>query len=244
MVILTGRNTVLEALRIGRRVRRIYLSLHFQNNPKYRLLLSEAKKKGVEVRILNDDELRRICPKIRQGIAAEAEDFSYADFDSILAENLKISKSMMAFLDGLEDPQNLGNILRTAGFIGASGIVLRKKRSVQVTPVVERISQGAALTVPVARVSNLRSAVLKAKEAGFWVVGLEADGDIILKPEALPEKCAFVIGGEDTGISRLVREECDYIVKIEGSGAVSSLNAASAFAVASYCWKLRVIKDE
>lgn len=244
MVIITGRNTVFEALRIGRRVKKIYLSERFQNNPKYKLLLNEANKRGVEVKFLKDEELKKISSKIKQGVAAEAEDFNYADFDSIIAETSKMTKSMIAFLDGLEDPQNLGNILRTAGFIGTSGIVIRKKRSVQVTPVVERISQGAALTVPVARVSNLRSAILKAKEASFWVVGLEADGDTIIKPEILPEKCAFVIGGEDTGISRLVKEECDFIMKIEGSGAVSSLNAASAFAIASYCWKLRILKNE
>lgn len=237
--VITGRNTVLEALKGERRVFRVFILKRYREKPQLKELVKLAENKGVPVEWVDEGSGRLEHLHFRQGIAAEVEEFSYTDFDNLIDDAIQSSSSLLVIVDNLEDPQNLGNILRTAEFFGAGGVIIRKKRSVQVTPVVERISQGAAGYLKIARVANLSQAIERLKEANIFVAGLDASAPLVLKPDMLELKTAIVIGGEDKGLSRLVKEKCDALFRLEGSGKVGSLNAASAFAAAAYCYILR-----
>lgn len=243
MVLISGKNTVIEALKGRRKVFKIYVDERFIKDAKVSWIIEQAKSSGIPIKFFKSNDPRFQRSKIRQGVAAEVEDFSYVDFEGLLSETEKREDSLIVFLDGIEDPQNFGNIIRTSEFFGVQGIVIRKKRSVQVTPVVERISQGASSNVMIARVSNIARAIEKARKAGFFIIGLEEDSEKVLKPESFYKKTALVVGGENTGISRIVREKCDVLLKLAGMGKVGSLNAASAFAAACYCYMLRNLND-
>lgn len=244
MAFVTGKNTVIEALRGRRRVFRIFIEKHDIKDPKIAEILAKARSSDIPVSFISKEDAQRLGLKIKQHVAAEVEEYRYADIQEIFRRAGSKEASMIVFLDGVEDPQNFGNIIRTAEFFGADGIVIRKKRSVQVTPVVERISQGAASGILISRVPNIARSVEMAKNEGFYVIGLEADGREVLAPLAISRKTAFVLGGENTGLSRLVREKCDAVMRIEGKGTLNSLNVASAFAVACYCFYLGVCNEK
>lgn len=244
MAFVTGKNTVIEALKSSRKVFRIFVVKSGLEDPKIAWILAKARTSGIPVTFLDKEEAGKLDFKIRQHVAAEVEDYKYADLRDILVRARSSRSSLVVFLDGVEDPQNFGNIVRTAEFFGSHGIVIRKKRSVQVTPVVERISQGAASRILISRVPNIARSIEMAKEEGFYVIGLEADGESILVPSEVPVKTAFVVGGENTGLSRLVREKCDAVMRIEGKGTINSLNVASAFAIACYCYSLGVYGEK
>lgn len=242
MALVSGKNTVIEALKSNRRVFKIFIEKGIRRDAKISTILEVAREKNIPVLFVDYPEAFKKGVKLKQGIAAEVEEFRYTDFDALLEEIEKFDNSLLAILDNIEDPQNFGNIIRTAEFFNVSGIVIRKRRSVQVTPVVERISQGATSKIKICRVTNLANAIDKAKSIGFFVIGLDEDSEVVLTPEKLETKTVMVLGGEDRGISRLVKEKCDLLLKLEGSGSVGSLNAASAFAAACYCYVLRLIK--
>ncbi|MCX7831929.1 MAG: 23S rRNA (guanosine(2251)-2'-O)-methyltransferase RlmB [Actinobacteria bacterium] len=242
MALVAGKNTVIEALKGGRKVFKIIVEKGNHKDSKIFWILEFAREKKIPVVFVDRQEALKKGIKLKQGVAAEIEDFRYTDYDTLLELAEKQENSLLVILDNIEDPQNFGNIIRTAEFFGVSGIVIRKRRSVQVTPVVERISQGATSKVKISRVPNLASAIDKAKSKGFFVVGLDEDSKIILTPEKLEAKTLLVVGGEDRGISRLVKEKCEVLLRLEGPGSVGSLNAASAFAAACYCYVLREIK--
>ena len=236
---ITGRNTVLEALKGKRRVYRLFILKRHKEKPQLKEIVKLAVDRKVPVEWVDEGSKRLAYLHFKQGIAAEVEEFPYMDFDRLVDEASQNPAALLVVVDNLEDPQNFGNILRTAEFFGAGGVIIRKKRSVQVTPVVERISQGAASYLKIARVANLSKAIKRLKEAGFFVAGLDASAPLVLKPDVLELKTVLVVGGEDRGLSRLVKENCDALFKLEGTGKVGSLNAASAFAAAAYCYVLR-----
>jgi 23S rRNA (guanosine2251-2'-O)-methyltransferase len=237
---ITGRNSVLEALKGRRKIYRLFVLKNQAEKPQLKEIIGLASTKKVRVVWLEKEAETLKHLKLKQGVAAEVEEFSYTDFDRFLEEVTKKPTSFVVVVDNLEDPQNFGNLLRTAEFFGADGVIIRKKRSVQVTPVVERISQGATNHLKIARVANLSRAIESLKNADFFVAGLDAAATEVLKPETLAPKTVLVVGGEDRGLSRLVKEKCDNLFRIEGYGKLTSLNAASAFAAAAYCYVLRM----
>lgn len=240
MEIITGRNTVLEAIRGRRSVRAVYVAKDHAASAPLSSLIKEAEEKGVRVVFLDRQTMEKRFGRIRQYVAAEVSEFAYADYDAVLEKLCEKKNALVVLLDGIEDPQNLGNIIRTAEFFGADAVVLRKKRACGVTPVVERIAQGACAYIPVARVANIGAAVEKAKEHGFTAVAAFEGAAQRAEPANMPQKCALVVGGEDSGVSRLVRERCDLLLSLPGTGHLNSINAASAFAVYAYLWRLAV----
>lgn len=244
MAVVTGINTVLESLKSKRKVYRVFISHEALTNKRIEEIKNLARGKNVKVVTASLREIEEEFGRLKQHVAAEVEEFKYSDFDELLEMEVNSKNFCLVFLDGVVDPQNLGNIIRTAEFLGVGGVVIRKKRSAQVTPVVERISQGAASFIPVVRVANISISVKKVKEAGFVVIGAEADGEFSFDEVELPGKCAFVVGGEDTGISRIVRINCDYLVRIPGYGHTTSLNVASSIAILAYQWSIRYRNDK
>ncbi len=241
MIFITGRNSVEEALKSRRYVERVFISEKHRNDSRYLKLVEIARKKGVQVDFIPEKRLFELTDKVKQGILAKVEDFKYVEIEEI-AESLNDAPSaLIVVLDSVEDPQNLGNIIRTAEFFGADAVVIRKKRSAQVTPVVERISQGATNYIRISRVPNIARALNLLKENDFFVVGLTAKSQNVLVPDVFRGRTVIVVGGEDKGLSRLTEEACDVLVALPGKGSTGSLNAASAFAAAAYCWRIAEI---
>lgn len=158
--------------------------------------------------------------------------YSWQDLLDLAAQ--KNEKPFLLILDSLEDPRNFGAILRTAEAAGVHGVIIPKRRSVQLTDTVMRTSTGAAELVPVAQVPNLTEVIKRLKEKDFWIAGLEANGHQDFKTVDYTTPIALVIGGEDQGVSRLVRENCDFVVQIPMRGQITSLNASVAAALLMY----------
>ena len=156
------------------------------------------------------------------------------DIQALIAHSKTLAYPTLLLLDGLEDPRNFGAILRTAEATGVTGVVITKKRSVTVTDVVKKTSTGAADLVPIATVSNLNQTIAQLKQENFWIVGLEADGETRYTAVDYKLPTVLVIGGEGTGLSRLVRENCDMTVSIPMLGQITSLNVSVATAIILY----------
>ena len=210
---IEGRNAVIEALRAGRAIDKIYIA------------------KG-EV----DQTLGHIASKARaQGVVALCAVKDYCTVEDLL--QLAADKGEAPFLvmcDEISDPHNLGAIIRTAECVGAHGVIIPKRRSAGLTAVVDKASAGAAEHLPIARVANLSAAIETLKKAGVWVYGAAAEGESPLWKTDLTGSVCIVIGSEGDGISRLVREHCDVLVSIPMKGEISSLNASAAAAVLLY----------
>lgn len=237
MPFITGRNTIIESLKGNRKVNRVYIAEKSLNRDDIDEIKDLARKKEVSVSVLPLPEIEKIVGKVKQYAAAEVSPFEYADFDLMLEGATKKDSCLIVVLDGVEDPQNLGSIIRTSEFFGADGVVIRKKRACRVTTTVERVSQGAAAHLPVARAPNIAQVIRKAKKDYLFAVGAseKADGKLLTESD-LPEKCLLVIGGEDTGLNRLTTRECDMLFSIPGSGKTPSLNLSCAFSIFAYSW--------
>ncbi len=197
-------------------------------------LLALARAAGVNSRPAEPDQLRRLAAGAgHQGIVAEVADYTYAD-----PADLFVSREgpppLVVFLDGIEDPHNLGAIVRSADALGARGVVIPQDRAAGVTPVAAKASAGAIERCPVARAVNLARAVEEAKEAGLWAVAAEPSGDRALWDTDLTGPLALVVGAEGRGIRPLVRRHCDLSVRIPMAAQAGSLNASAAAAVALY----------
>jgi 23S rRNA (guanosine2251-2'-O)-methyltransferase len=195
-----------------------------------------ARGLGLQLSIIPHGEADRLSGVRAQGVAAEIG-FGYRD----LADMLEADAGLLVFLDGIEDPHNLGAILRSADAAGVLAVVLPGRRSAPVTPAVVRASAGGALRVPVCRVSNLVQAMDAARRAGFWLVGLAADAQAVLVPGEAGAKTGLVVGAESSGMRRLVAERCDSVARLPMRGAAESLNASVAAALAMYRLQERVL---
>lgn len=195
-------------------------------------LLDLAARRRVPVRRLAQDALSRLCGcDHHQGVALRVGDFPYADFAAALAREVQALDPLVV-LDCLQDPQNLGAILRSACFFGAAGALIPKDRSAAVTAAVIKIAAGATAALPVFRATNLARTLDELKAAGLWVVGLDLEGPQSLYDLDLTMPLALVVGNEQRGLRRLIRDRCDLLANIPGSGKIQSLNAANAAAVA------------
>lgn len=238
---MTGRNNVIEAVRGvghgGRAVFAVHIAREALSHREVRDIIEACEAAGVAVRVRPLEELRARFAEVRQHVVAEVEEFHYADFDGLADAAARRETALVVVLDGLEDPQNLGSLARSAEFLGADGIVIRTRRSAQVTPVVERVAAGALAHLPVARVVNIARAVDSLRDRGFFVVCAEADGEHDAAAFEWPPRCALVLGSEGSGVSRLVRGKADATVRVERRGHTPSLNVAHAGAILVHAWR-------
>lgn len=235
---IAGKHSILEALRAGRTINKIWVAEGAQKHltgP----ILTEAKKQGIVVQFVDKRKLDQMVPDVQhQGVVAQAAPYAYVGVEELLAKAAdKGEPPFLLILDEIEDPHNLGSILRTAECTGAHGVIIPKRRSAAVTATVSKTSAGAVEYVPVARVTNLAQCIEELKEAGVWVVGTDVDtkdemygngGNVLTGPVAI------VIGNENKGMGRLIREKCDVLLKLPMTGRLNSLNASVAAGVVMY----------
>lgn len=235
--VVAGRNPTLEALRAGMPAERIYLLAGPQSDERITQTLKIAHLRGISVAEASKRELDTLTEgATHQGIAMTVAPFEYADIDDLLdAADTAGQTPLIVVCDHLTDPRNVGAILRSAAAFNGHGIVLPDRRSASMTAAAWKTSAGAAAHLPVARVTNLVQALQQLKTAGVFVVGLDGNGDTPLPGLSLAtEPLALVVGAEDKGVSRLVREQCDMVCSIPIGAHVESLNASVAAAVALY----------
>ena len=233
---IEGRHPVLESLKAKRPLNKIFLAKGLGQHSVIAQILHLSKSQGVAVEYVDRAALDRVSlTRTHQGVIAFAAAHKYVEVEDILAKaHAQGEPPFILLLDGIEDPHNLGAIIRTADAAGVHGVVIMKHRAVGLTAVVAKTSAGAVEHVPVARVTNLNDCIRKLKEQRIWVVGLDEGGEIDLNKADFKLPLALVIGGEGKGLSRLVRENCDFLVKIEMQGKINSLNASVAAAVVMY----------
>ena len=233
--LIEGRNAVIEALRAGTAIDKIYLA-RGETDATLGHIASTARNKGVVVVEADRRKLDGMSrTKSHQGVVAIAAVREYASVDDILnAARDKGEAPLIVVCDELSDPHNLGAVIRTAEAAGAHGVIIPKRRSAGLTAIVAKTSAGAVSYLPVARVPNLTALLKELKEQGLWVFGTAADGGTGLYEADLRGPAAIVIGSEGDGMSRLVREQCDFLVSIPMRGRVNSLNASAAAAVVLY----------
>ncbi len=233
--ILEGRNAVQEAIRSGRTVDKVFIAAGDTDSNLARLA-TLAKQAGAVVTPVDRRRLDQMSlTHAHQGIIAQVAAHTYATLEDMLA--LAASRNeppLIVVCDELSDPHNLGAILRSAECAGAHGVVIPKRRSVGLSPVVAKASAGAVEYIPVARVTNLTAALKELQSKGLWVYGTAADGETQLYSADLQGPSVIVIGNEGAGMSRLVRQTCDVLVRVPMKGRVSSLNASATAAILLY----------
>jgi 23S rRNA (guanosine2251-2'-O)-methyltransferase len=232
---IEGRNPVLEALRAGRSINKLLVAKGSREGS-IREVLALAREKGVLVQEVDRARLDTLAGgRAHQGVIALVAAHRYYEVDEILARaKEKGEDPLILILDGIEDPQNLGSLLRTADAAGVHGVIIPERRAVGLTETVAKVSAGAMEYVLVARVTNIARTIEELKEAGLWVVGTHQEGKELYHQARLTGPLAVVIGSEGKGIGRLVAEKCDFMVRLPMLGHVTSLNAAVAGAILIY----------
>ena len=230
--IICGRNPVMEALKSGAQLDTIYID---GNGGSLSVIRRLAKEKGIVVKDADDKKLSRLSGGAsHQGVVAEGACGEYVTVEDILAVSQeKGTKPFIIICDEIEDPHNLGAIIRTAETSGADGVIIPKRRSASLNATVFKTSAGAASYVPVARVSNLASCIDQLKENGVWIYGTDASGSEYTKTD-FTGSCALVIGSEGFGISKLIQKKCDFMIKLPMLGKINSLNASVAAGIFMY----------
>lgn len=232
--IITGRNPVTEALRSGRSIDSLYIAKG-ELSGSVKVIVALAKEKRIPVKEVDRKKLDYMTGGANhQGIAALAAVKEYSSVDDIfaLAEE-RGEKPFIIVLDGIEDPHNLGAVIRTAECAGAHGVIIPSRRAAGLNFTVGKSSAGALEYVPVARVTNIAATIDELKERGLWVYGADMDGETYCKTK-LDGAAALVIGAEGRGLGRLVREKCDVILSLPMLGKINSLNASVAAGVLMY----------
>lgn len=232
---LEGRNPVIEALKSGRTIEKILVAKGSQEGS-IKQIMAMAREKGIvinevdRVRLDNMSETRS-----HQGVIAIVSPYKYYEVDDILEyAQEKGEQPFLVVLDEIYDPHNLGSVLRTADACGVHGVIISKRRAVGLTPTVAKSSAGAVEYVRVAKATNISQTLKYLKERGLWVVGADMDGEKAYFEQDLTGPIALVIGSEGEGIGKLIKENCDFLVKLPMKGRISSLNAGVAGAVMMY----------
>ena len=231
---IEGRNAVLEAYRAGKTIDKLYVLKGCQDGP-VNSILREARKHDTIVSFVAKERLDQMSETGKhQGVVAHAAAYEYAEVEDILkrAEE-KGEPPFLILLDNIEDPHNLGAIIRTANLAGAHGIIIPRRRAAGLTATVAKASAGALMYTPVAKVTNLGTTIESLKERGLWFVCADMDGTVMYDLD-LKGPIGLVVGNEGEGVSRLVREKCDYIAAIPMKGDIDSLNASVAAGVLAY----------
>ena len=232
--LIMGRNTVLEALRSNRDIHKIWVA-EGATKGQIQQVIAVAKENKVMIQTAPKKKLDQMVEGNHQGVIAQVAAYQYAEIDDIfkLAESRQ-EDPFILLLDELEDPHNLGSILRTADAAGVHGIIIPKRRAVGLTATVAKSSTGAIEHIPVARVTNLSRTIEELKERGVWIAGTDAKGsqDYRLMDGTMP--LGIVIGSEGKGISRVIKEKCDFLYHLPMVGHVTSLNASVAASLLMY----------
>lgn len=229
-----GRNAVLEAFRSGRCVDKLFILDGCQDGP-VRTIAREARKKDTIINYVSKERLDQLSEtKAHQGVIAQVAAYEYSTVEEILAKaEEKGEPPFLVLLDNVEDPHNLGAIIRTANLAGAHGVIIPKRRSVGLTSTVAKTSAGAINYTPVAKVTNLVRTIEELKEKGIWFVCADMGGESMYRLN-LTGPIGMIVGNEGEGVSRLVREACDFIASIPMKGDIDSLNASVAAGVLAY----------
>ena len=233
--IVAGRNAVFEALTSRRPVNKIYIKAGLQGGSLGKII-AEAQKSAVLIEYVQSEKLDRLAPGVRhQGIVALASPIAFSSLEDVLKRAAARNETpFLLLLDELQDPQNVGALIRSADAAGVHGVLLPKRRSCPLNMVVAKISAGAVNYVPVVQIGNIVQTLCGLKEQGFWVVGADMDGAALYFDADLDRPIVLVIGAEGKGLGRLVKENCDMLVRIPMQGGVNSLNASAAGAILMY----------
>ncbi len=233
-LVIEGRNAVLEAYRSGRTVDKLFVLDGCQDGP-VRTIVREAKKHGSLINFVSRERLNQLTQTGKhQGVIAYAAAYDYSDIEDMFKlASERGEDPFLILLDGIEDPHNLGAIIRTANVAGAHGVIIPKRRAAGLTATVAKTSAGALNYTPVAKVTNLAKTIDELKEKGMWFVCADMDGDLMYDLN-LTGPVGLVIGSEGEGVSRLVREKCDFIAGIPMKGEITSLNASVAGGILAY----------
>ena len=231
---IEGRNAVLEAFRSGKAVDKLFVLDGCQDGP-VRTIVREAKKHDTLVQFVDKERLTQLSQTGRhQGVIAYTAAYEYAQVEDMLALAKERGEDpFLILLDDIEDPHNLGAIIRTANLAGAHGVIIPKRRAVGLTATVAKTSAGAINYTPVAKVTNLTKTMKELKEKGLWFVCADLGGESMYKLN-LTGPIGLVIGNEGEGVSRLVKETCDFVASIPMKGDIDSLNASVAAGVLAY----------
>ncbi len=231
---IEGRNAVAEAIRAGKTIDRLLVQKGLKDVAANKII-DDAKSRGIKIFFRDKEALdRESAQKRHQGFLAEITDYVYATLDDVLQNAAqKNEPPFVLLLDGVEDPHNLGSILRVAECAGAHGVVIPRHRSVSVNETVIKVSAGAAAHVSVAKVTNINDAIDELKAQNIWVYAADMDGASLYDTD-IKGAVAFVIGGEGQGVKRLTKQKCDGVVSIPMFGKVNSLNASVAAGVVAF----------
>ena len=231
---IEGRNAVLEALRAGKPIDKLYVLDGCPDGP-VRTIIREAKKGDTIINYVKKERLDQLSETSHhQGVIAMAASYEYATVEDILEKAREKGEAPFIFvLDNIEDPHNLGAMIRTANLAGAHGVIIPKRRAVGLTPTVARTSAGAINYTPVAKVTNLKQTMEQLKKEGMWFVCADMDGTPYYQMD-LKGPMGLGIGNEGEGVSRLIKETCDFVASIPMKGDIDSLNASVAAGVLAF----------
>ena len=232
---IEGRNAVLELLESGRDINKILVAKGEKHGSIYKIL-AIAKERKILISEVEKNKLNQIAQTPNhQGVIAIVPPFDYCEVEDILElAKQKNETPFILILDGIEDPHNLGSIIRTAETAGVHGVIIPKRRAASVNSTVSKVSAGAVEHMKIARVNNINETIRFLKEQGIWICGTDMDTDIIYTKQDYTMPLAIVIGSEGFGMSRLVKENCDFLVKIPMKGKITSLNASVSAGIIMY----------
>lgn len=232
---IEGRNSVMELLESGKDINKIYVAKGEKHGSINKIIAKAKENKIVTVEIEKTKLYKMAQTENCQGVIAIVPPFDYCSVDDILNEaKRKKEKAFILILDGIEDPHNLGSIIRTAETAGVHGIIIPKRRSALVNSTVNKTSAGATNFMKIARVNNLNETIKYLKDNDVWIYGTDMDTETIYYDEDMTGNVAIVIGSEGFGMSRLVKENCDILVKIPMNGKITSLNASVSAGIVMY----------
>jgi len=233
---IAGKHSVMEALRSGRTINKIWIADNAQKHLTLPIL-AEAKNAKIVVQNADKRKLDQMVPDVQhQGVVAQVAAYEYVEVEDILAAAQERGEMpFILILDEIEDPHNLGSILRTADCTGVHGVIIPKRRSVGLTATVSKTSAGAVEYVPVARVTNLAQTIDQLKKDGVWVIGTDVEAQQeLFDANHFNMPIAVIIGNESKGMGRLLKDKCDFLIKLPMAGQINSLNASVAAGVFMY----------
>ena len=231
--LIAGRNAVIEALRAKKPIDKIYILDGCKDGP-IRTIIREVKKTDDILKFVDKERLNQLTNEQHQGVVAIAAAYEYSSIQDMFDKAEEKGEAPFFFLlDGIEDPHNLGAIIRTANLAGAHGVIIPKNRAAGLTPTVAKTSAGAIHYTPVAKVTNLVRTMEELKEKGMWFVCADMDGEVMYH-QNLTGRIGLVIGNEGSGVSRLVKKNCDFTASIPMKGDIDSLNASVAAGVLAF----------
>lgn len=231
---IMGRNPVLEALRSEREISKIWIAEGSQKGSMQQVI-GIAKERSIFVQFVPKKKIDQMVEGIHQGVVAQVAAYKYAELDDLFVKAEERNEApFFMILDEIEDPHNLGSIMRTADAVGAHGIIIPKRRAVGLTATVAKASTGAIEYIPVVRVTNLARTIEELKERGVWIVGTDAKGSDDYRNLDGKMSIGLVIGSEGKGMGRLIKDKCDFLIRLPMVGKVTSLNASVAASLLMY----------